>query len=290
VAEKIGKTRQRAAARAEEVFDAAVGKARGVLRRPHEAGKFRHARLAPPAELAAWISNYWMVKWDLLRFAPYVAETLPHPNFQLIFDGGEATVSGVFLGKFSRTLEGASHVFGVKFQAGAFRGFLKEAAASLTNRVIPARRVFGRDVDTLAEKVGRCDSEEEMAAATNAFFRGRLPKADELMALACELVERILREREIKTVEDLVARSGMGKRSLQRIFREYVGANPKWVIRRYRLHELTEQIQSGARLDWAELALELGYFDQAHLINDFRAIVGCTPVEYRKQLKEKEKR
>jgi AraC-like DNA-binding protein len=41
-------------------------------------------------------------------------------------------------------------------------------------------------------------------------------------------------------------------------------------------------------LDWAELALELGYFDQAHLINDFRAIVGCTPVEYRKQLREKD--
>jgi AraC-like DNA-binding protein len=100
--------------------------------------------------------------------------------------------------------------------------------------------------------------------------------------MAGHLVERILREPEIKTVDDLANRAGMGKRRLQRIFNEYVGASPKWVIRRYRLHDLVEKANSGSQLDWSQVALELGYFDQAHLINDFKSIVGCSPAEYQK--------
>lgn len=287
MAAKIGKTRQRKAAESEEVFDAAVGKARGVLRRPPPAGQFRHGRVAPPAELSVWIENYWMVKWDLRGLDPYVAETLPHPSFHLVFEDGKATVSGVSLGKFSRKLVGASHVFGIKFHVGAFRAFLKGPASALMNRTISAKRIFGGDVLPLAQIIASCANEAEMAELANDFFRNRLPAANDTMFLARQLVQRILAEREIKTVEDLVRRAGIGKRSIQRVFREYVGVNPKWVIRRYRLHELTEQIQSGAQLDWAALALDLGYFDQAHLINDFRDIVGCSPVEYQKQVAKK---
>jgi AraC-like DNA-binding protein len=289
VGRKIGKTRQRAEAKTEEVFDASVGKGRGILRRPPPEGAFRHARLAAPKDLAPWVENYWMVKWDLEGLRSYLAETLPHPSFQLVFENGKATVSGVFQGKFSRVLEGASHVFGVKFRPGAFRAFLKKPALSLTNRTIAAKHIFGKEVNDLAEVVKRCDGETEMAETATVFLRARLPEKDETIALAGEIVRRVLRQREIKTVEDLAAQTGIQKRSLQRIFREQVGVNPKWVIRRYRLHELAEQIQSGAKLDWAQLALELGYFDQAHLINDFKKIVGCTPMEYRRQLGEKER-
>ena len=56
--------------------------------------------------------------------------------------------------------------------------------------------------------------------------------------------------------------------------------SPKWVIRRYRLHEALERVNAGHRVDWAALAAELGYFDQAHFIRDFKALVGRTPAEY----------
>ena len=71
-------------------------------------------------------------------------------------------------------------------------------------------------------------------------------------------------------------------RSVQRLFREYVGVPPKWVIRRYRLHELVERLHSGQAFEGAQLALDLGYADQAHLIHDFRHLVGYTPTGYRK--------
>jgi AraC-like DNA-binding protein len=71
-----------------------------------------------------------------------------------------------------------------------------------------------------------------------------------------------------------------GVRRLQRLFADYVGVGPKWVIRRYRLHEITERMAAGGRIDWLRLALQLGYADQAHLSRDFTAIVGETPTRY----------
>jgi AraC-like DNA-binding protein len=276
----IGKTRQEAAAKMEETFDPSVGKARGVLKPTPMAGQFRHARRSPSPELAHLIAHYWMVSWDLRDLPPHTAETLPHPNVQVIFEPGGSKVSGVFTGKFTRLLEGQSHVFGIKFTTGGFHPFLKSPVSSLANRTVPVKRIFGRDVDALEAILVSSGKEDEMVDAANAFFRPRVPALDKTVTLASELVSRILAEPDIRTVDDLVRRTGLGKRSLQRLFNEYVGASPKWVIRRYRLHELVERFNSGEQPDYAQLALELGYFDQAHLINDFRSIVGYSPSQY----------
>lgn len=63
------------------------------------------------------------------------------------------------------------------------------------------------------------------------------------------------------------------------MFRTYVGAGPKWVIMRYRLQEAVSELDEGKR-DWARLAADLGYFDQAHFVRDFKALLGKTPTEY----------
>ena len=70
------------------------------------------------------------------------------------------------------------------------------------------------------------------------------------------------------------------QRPLQRIFSQYVGVSPKWVIMRYRLQEAADQLARNEIVNWPKMALDLGYFDQAHFIKDFKMIVGRTPAEY----------
>ena len=69
-------------------------------------------------------------------------------------------------------------------------------------------------------------------------------------------------------------------RGLQRLFAEYVGIGPKWVIRRYRLHEVTARMAAGRAIDWAALAADLGYADQGHFIRDFKTMFGEPPTWY----------
>ncbi|MFZ3264647.1 MAG: AraC family transcriptional regulator [Terriglobales bacterium] len=255
-----------------------------MLRRTLPAGKLRHSRRRPSADLAPWIAHYWIIHWDLRGCDPQATESVPHPNIHLIFENGAAVVAGVQTHKFSRLLQGEARVFGVKFRPGGFRPFYRAAVSKLADRIIPAGRVFGDDLKAFKEIALSSCKENDKIQAANAFFHVRMPQPDPALLLAGQLVDRILQKPEIKTVDDLVRSAGMGKRSLQRLFSEYVGVSPKWVIRRYRLHELIEKFNSGGEPDWSQLALDLGYFDQAHLINDFKSFVGYPPTEYKKLL------
>ena len=85
-------------------------------------------------------------------------------------------------------------------------------------------------------------------------------------------------------VDDLAARHDVPVRRLQRLFLEYVGVGPKWVIRRYRLQEAVERAAS-AQLSWADLAADLGYSDQAHLVRDFTAVAGVSPAAYARSVR-----
>lgn len=276
----IGKKRHDTTLDIAEVFDPAAGKARGVLKPAASAGKFRHSRRSPSPELAHCIAHYWMVRWDLRGDEPHVQETLPHPNVYLVFEPGNLSVAGVSTSKFTRVLKGQSYAFGVKFTPGGFHPFLNAPVSSLTDRTVAANRIFGNDADALEAVLLSSGSDDEMMEAADSFFRSRAPARDEKASLASRLVERILKEPDLRTVEGLADRTGMGKRSLERLFNEYVGIHPKWVIRRYRLHELIERLNGGECLNWSDLAAELGYFDQAHLINDFRSIMGYSPTQY----------
>ena len=100
------------------------------------------------------------------------------------------------------------------------------------------------------------------------------------MARVGDLVARIAANPGLCSVQALAEEAGVAVRTLQRLFGQYVGVAPKWVINRYRLHEAVERLQSGRNVAWAELALALGYFDQAHFIRDFTQLVGRSPGEY----------
>ena len=78
----------------------------------------------------------------------------------------------------------------------------------------------------------------------------------------------------------MAARHGVSVRTLQRLFRRWVGVSPKWVLQRFLLQEAAERVDEAGAEDAAATAVELGYYDQAHFINDFRAAVGRSPRRY----------
>ena len=118
------------------------------------------------------------------------------------------------------------------------------------------------------------------ASAAEAFLLARLPRPDARAQLARTIVARILEDRELTQVDAVAREAGMSVRSLQRLFQDYVGVGPKWVILRYRLHDAMERLESNQAVDLAALALALGFYDQAHFIKAFRALLGQTPAVY----------
>jgi AraC-like DNA-binding protein len=83
-----------------------------------------------------------------------------------------------------------------------------------------------------------------------------------------------------RRVDELADAASISVRSLQRLFAEYVGVSPKWVLMRHRVHLAAERIAADPCLEIAALADELGYADQSHFTTDFVRAVGAAPGAY----------
>lgn len=256
-------------------------KLRGALNAGLDAKGFRHARYWPSPDLAPFVEHYWAVDWMLDE--PCVRETLPHPVVHLVAENDEATIGGPATRRWTRQfVPGRGRVFAIKFRVGGFRPLIDGPASAYANRVLPAHEVFGERGRHLGRDVLAAEDHHAAVAIYESFLRGLGPRDDPAVDLVAGIAERIAVDHGITRIEQVATEFGLTPRTLQRLFRDYVGASPKWLIQRYRLHEAVARIDADAACDWAALALDLGYADQAHLIRDFKKIVGRTPVEYAK--------
>ncbi|MGH3391347.1 MAG: AraC family transcriptional regulator [Actinomadura sp.] len=256
------------------------GIGRGVLRRAAAAGGFELLRREPAGDISRFVEYYWIVRWDLRGRPSHEQKVLSHPNVHLVFEAPETAVYGVPREVFVRRLEGAGHVFGIRFRPGGFRPLLGSPVADLADRAVPATELFGPAVAESERVVLGTADVDVMTAAAEGFLRGVLPEPDPVADQVAAIVARIIGTPSLLRVDGIAAEEGLSVRSLQRLFAEYVGVGPKWVLRRARLHEAATRAEQGAGIDWAALAADLGYADQAHLTRDFTAAVGVPPARY----------
>ncbi|MGZ6392152.1 MAG: AraC family transcriptional regulator [Ktedonobacterales bacterium] len=261
-------------------------KPRGILHTSSRDETFQLSRYLPAQDLSFFIEHYWIVSWDLQGCEPYIQETLPYPSVHLVVEQGASQVYGVQTGKFTRVLANQGRVFGMKFKPGAFYPFVRTPVSRFTNTTATLCDALHVDSAPLEDAILSRDDEGEMLVLAENFLRQLLPEHDPHVTLINDIVDWISAHREITKVDDIAVRFHLNKRAMQRLFRQYVGVSPKWVIQRFRLHEVAERLAGGDVVDWPTIVAELGYSDQAHFIKDFKAIVGQTPAAYAKSLSD----
>jgi AraC-like DNA-binding protein len=255
----------------------------GVLHAKTAAARFTLSRYPSPAGLAPFVDFCWMIRWDLRGQPPHEQAILPHPNVNLAFEATGAAVFGVDTRIFTRRLSGEGKALGIRFRPGGFRPFYSKPVCSLNDCVVPARRLFGQAADeACAQVMADTAGDAAMIEAAAALLRGLRPAADPVAEQVAGLTALITRDQGLYRVAQLAEASGLTERRLQRMFADYVGVSPKWVMRRARLHEAALRAEAGgqASVNWAALAAELGYADQAHLTRDFTATIGVPPTHY----------
>ncbi|WP_320778802.1 helix-turn-helix domain-containing protein [Streptomyces sp. CRN 30] len=258
---------------------------RGIVDGTELFARVRFRRREPAEPLRPYLEHYWLIDWDLTE--PYVSHVVPHPSVNVVFQRygdpcveGRAEVAGIGLGLFAQELEGCGRVCGIQFRPGGFRPFAPDRPVSdWTGRRVPLPETALADASSVRAVL---DPEEEDArvAALDTFLLRLGPRPDPQAALAMALVDRIRTDRSVRRVGDLARDQGLSTRALQRLFAEYVGVGPKWVVLRYRIHEALERAETDRGVDWAALAASLGYADQSHLVRDFTATVGVPPTAY----------
>lgn len=255
------------------------------LVRPWERGRsFELELITPSPELETIVECHWIVGWDLRGRTPFRQETLPHPSINLVAQPEGAWVWGVPTERDIRMLHGRSWAVGTKFHPGMFTATTGVAASTITDGRIALAAVFGPAAGAL-DLATACDADPRgLIAHVEALLAPRVVDIDDPAArLVADVMDDMRQLPPDTRVERIASRHHVVPRTLQRAFRRYVGVSPKWVLKRLRIHTAAERLNAPDPPPWTTLALELGYYDHAHLIRDFRRVVGRSPSEYASQ-------
>lgn len=255
---------------------------KGIIDPQAAARRIRLATYPPAAALAPFVDYFWVVEWDRRGHAPETQRVLPYPNAHLVFDLGRTAIHGVVRGAFDRPLTGAGKVLGVRFAPGGLRPFITQPLSTFTDTTIAADALLGIAAAQAEARVLGESDDLAMVAQVQALLLARLPQVDDAALLAARLTAAAAAHNGPASVAQLCENMAIGERKLQRLFANYVGVPPKWVIQRYRLQEAIWRLAQPDAPDLASLAHALGFFDQAHFSRSFAELVGSTPFDYRR--------
>jgi AraC-like DNA-binding protein len=239
------------------------------------------------------VDRFWAVRWDLPPGTVHRQQVLTHPGANVSVGHAnaapgqcepgpvEARLYGVARSLSTRVLAGRGWAVAALTWPGGLGAFISGSAAELTDRVVPLGQALGTDEVVLLRQVtAEPDEAARVALLAAALEQAVDPERREPALSVAEVARLAESDRTVRRLGDLCERSGLGQRTLQRMFLQYAGVSPTWVIRRYRLLEAAETVREGKPVSWAEIAAALGYADQAHLTRDFRAAIGQTPAAY----------
>lgn len=265
----------------------------GEVVHPRRTDRFlRRGRLPVTAEvLQPFAETFWQVHW---RHTPLeTSQVITNPVCHLTFEQGThpdgrplvrhgvglpaAVITTTWTHRFTVRMEGEGRVFGLRFRPGGL--------AALLGRSLAADQILDAD-DRLP---GAAALLPQVLAEDDDLVRRELveswltplavdPHPDYLTV--ADLVEWTVRDSAVIRVEQLAERAALTVRSLQRLFRHFLGVPPKWVLMRARLQDAAAALDRDPDVDQATVAVTLGWYDQSHFVRDFHRFLGVTPGEY----------
>lgn len=182
-----------------------------------------------------------------------------------------------------------SAVVGVHFKPGGALRFAGLAMRDLSNRTVTLEDAWGAGpASTLRERLQAEPAAAGRLATLEAALRARLAHAprrrhaeDDADRIVAWAVARIDAAPAVARVAPLIDASGWSHERFIARFAERVGLTPKRYCRVRRFQQVLQRIAGGAAVDWAQLALDAGFGDQAHLIHEFKRFAGVSPGAYR---------
>jgi len=224
------------------------------------------------------------VRWDLHGRQAHHSTVITFPVMHITHEWGtdaprhgfplpSTLVHGVVEHVFRTTLTGNGEVVGARFRPGGFTARFGRPASDYTGRVTPVdNELFRGAVDLVDSASAAASGLDDVIAAGDT--------DDATYRQLTLLLDRIRDDQGLHRVEQVMVHSPWSVRTTQRVFSRYVGVPVKWVLCRYRLQQAALAIETEPGVDFADLAVRLGWYDQAHFAKDFRSMLGITPGGY----------
>ena len=224
--------------------------------------------IAPSPDLAKFVDAYW---WsDESRFEP--RRVLPDGCADIVVDvSGQAFAVGTMTRPLLIDAKDSAGFFGIRFCPGRAALLFRAPLTLITDARVPLSDLTKRFPALGEHAHQRISRVEDVLRSLLANVRqdARVDAA----------VEAILRSGGQASIAAVAESAGVSRQHLARAFAYHVGVSPKTFARVMRFRRALALARAGGDC-WADLAAEVGYFDQSHLIAEFRAFAGETPVPF----------
>ena len=193
---------------------------------------------------------------------------------------GTAVLSGARSNCFTIDSNQQERVVGVQFAPGGAFPFFRMPMSELEDASFDMADLWGTQAGWVRERVLTATTPRAMLETLERCLLEILKAPDRLhpaviyMAGELDICDGPAR------VHAVTGRIGLSQRRLAQLFHEQVGVSPKTFHRVRRFQHTLQRLRGVRQADWAHLAVECGYYDQAHLSHDFRQIAGMTPSAY----------
>lgn len=172
-----------------------------------------------------------------------------------------------------------SAMAGVRLRPAGAAAFLRDTPAAIAGSVVDLDAVLGREVERLREQIATTRDLRRRALLLAAAVARHLASTPPLSDAVRFALATLHASHGGASIRGIVRATGYSHRWVTEHFRSEVGLGPKAYARTVRFESAFERLMALDRVDWADFAVDCGYYDQAHLAREFRALAGATPTE-----------
>ncbi len=170
---------------------------------------------------------------------------------------------------------------GVHFKAGGIFPFIEPPSHEIAGRHTALEDLWGRtDAQRLRQQALEAPTPERKLDVLERELVGRLARASGRHPAVAHALAKFRRAPHAQTIADVTREIGLSPRRFIEVFKDEVGLRPKVFCRVRRFQRVLASIHRQESVEWADVAVACGYYDQAHFIHDFRAFSGINPTAY----------
>jgi len=174
-------------------------------------------------------------------------------------------------------------LIGIIFRPGGFACFCDDPVDAFSHRNTSLEDVWRSQARALRDRLRELTNPEARLVFLEHFLMTSYADRVGTNPVIDFALRRFAEPASVIRIEQVAKEAGWSTRHFSQIFREHVGVSPKAWCRVQRFQSALRRLRSGAEVAWADLALECGYYDQAHFSNEFRAFSGINPSTYSAQ-------
>lgn len=250
----------------------------------------------PSLFLSQYIKQYWAIENCLPNGSEHIQRLVPNGLMELMFYLGDkpksldankhilenTILSGQQKNYYDIIVAGKLSLFSISFQPCGAKFFFDIPSNVFFNQNVPLKYIIKDKVVELEYQLYESETFEDKIYVVEKFLLNQLrngTKEYEINRIA-DSVSLINQSNGLIDIDTLSSSACLSRKQYERTFAEHIGSSPKQFLRTVRFQNTLRERQRNKSINLTELAYTCGYFDQSHMINEYKLLSGKTPKQY----------